>query len=66
MMTAVTVTLPFKRATPGALLYALPDMKNTIVSSVYVRKDKLRAAGFEGDWPAEITVTVQVADPVKA
>ena len=63
MMTAVTVTLPFKKQTPGAVLYALPDQRNTIVSNVYVRKDKMREAGYEGDWPAEITVTVEVKKP---
>jgi hypothetical protein len=63
MVTAVQVTLPFKKATKGALLYALNDQRNTIVSNVYVRKDKLRDAGFTGDWPAEITVTVEVNQP---
>lgn len=63
MMTAVTVTLPFKKETPGAILYALADQRNTIVSNVYVRKDKMREAGYEGDWPAEITVTVEVKKP---
>lgn len=60
MMTAVTVTLPFKRETPGALLYSVPDVRDTIISNVYVRKDKLRAAGYTGEWPAEVTVTVDV------
>ena len=59
MMTGVTVTLPFKRETKRALLYALDNLQNTIVGSVYVRKDKLRQAGYEGDWPTEITVTVE-------
>lgn len=59
----VEVVLPFKKQTPGALLYALPDQRATIVSNVYVRKDKLREAGYTGDWPAEITVTVEVKKP---
>lgn len=60
---AVAVTLPFKKETPGALLYALADQRNTIVSNVYVRKDKLREAGYTGSWPSEITVTVEVKQP---
>jgi hypothetical protein len=60
---AVTVALPFKKETPGALLYALADQRNTIVSNVYVRKDKLREAGYTGAWPSEINVTVEVSQP---
>jgi len=59
----VAVELPFKKETPGALLYALPDQRATIVSNVYVRKDKLREAGYTGSWPTEITVTVEVHQP---
>jgi hypothetical protein len=56
----VAVVLPFRKETPGALLYALPDQRNTIASSLYIRKDQLRAAGYSGAWPIQITVTVEV------
>jgi hypothetical protein len=56
----VSVELPFKKETPGALLYGLPGNRDRIVSSVYVRKDHLSAAGHTGPWPRSITITVEV------
>lgn len=59
-MTQVSVKLPFSRETPGALVYALPKVTDAVVGNLYVRKDKLREAGYAGPWPQEITVTVEV------
>lgn len=60
-MTSVQVKLPFVKETAGALRYGLPNQrKEVLVSDIYVRKDKLREAGHTGEWPAEITVTVEV------
>jgi hypothetical protein len=55
-----SVTLPLIKQTPGALLYGLADRKATIVSNVYVRKDKMPMV--EGQYPAEITVSIEVAE----
>ena len=59
-MTQVSVKLPFSRETPGALVYALPKVTDAVVANVYVRKDKLREAGYAGPWPKDITITVEV------
>lgn len=59
MNTKVTVVLPLERTTPGALVYAVKPMTSKIVGQVYVRKDKLRDAGHTGEWPKQITVTVE-------
>jgi hypothetical protein len=61
-MTEVTVTLPFEKETPGALKYAVEDVRSQAVGAVYVRKDKLRDAGHKGLWPSEITLTIKVEE----
>lgn len=60
MAVKTSVNLPFVKETTGALMYAIPDRRGSVVSNVYVRKDKLREAGHTGPWPQEITVTVEV------
>lgn len=57
-MVKTSVILPFVKETKGALLYALPDRTGTVVSNVYVRKDKIEKVA--GAWPVQITVTVEV------
>lgn len=59
-MVKTSVTLPFSRETPGALVYALPRVTDAVVGNVYVRKDKLREAGHIGAWPQEVVITVEV------
>lgn len=60
-MTKVTVRLPLVKETAGALRYALSDQRrDLVISDLYVRKDKLREAGHEGDWPAALDVSVEV------
>lgn len=56
----MSVTLPLVKTTPGALKYGVPDHSSQLVGTVYVRKNKLRAAGHSGSWPTEITITVEV------
>lgn len=60
MKTEVTVTLPFEKETPGALKYAVEDVRSQAVGAIYVRKDKLREAGHKGMWPSEITLTITI------
>jgi hypothetical protein len=56
----VIVELPLAKETPGALQYAFPDREGpSPLTNVYLRKDKLRAAGHVGAWPASVTVTVE-------
>lgn len=60
MATRITVVLPKVRATPGAVVYAVQPMTSEVIGQVYLRKDKLRAAGHVGPWPEQITLTVEV------
>jgi hypothetical protein len=60
MTMKTSVTLPLIKKTPGALLYALPDRTATIVSNVYVRKEHMPMVN--GEYPAEIVVTVEAAE----
>ena len=53
----ISVVLPLVKETKGALLYALPDRTATVISNVYVRKDKTEKTN--GGWPTQITLTVE-------
>jgi hypothetical protein len=56
----IQVVLPFSRNTKGTVVYAVPDLKSVAVGQVYVNKEHLKQVN--GEWPAEITLTVEPGD----
>jgi hypothetical protein len=57
----ITLDLPLSKENPGSLRFGFTQgRRDHVVSDIYLRKDKLREAGYEGDWPTEITVTLEV------
>lgn len=63
MIVAVQVVLPFSRETKGTVVYAVPNLKSVAVGQVYVNKDKLEKVG--GEWPSEITLTIEPGDTTR-
>lgn len=55
----ISVELPYERQTPGALVYAVKPVTSKVTAQIYVRKDKLREAGYTGPWPDKINVTLE-------
>lgn len=60
---AVQVVLPFSRQTKGTVVYAVNNLKSVAVGQVYVNKEHLEKV--DGDWPAEITLTIEPGDTTK-
>lgn len=60
MIVAVQVVLPFSRQTKGTVVYAVPNLKAVAVGQVYVNKEHLEKVG--GEWPTEITLTIEPGD----
>lgn len=60
---AVRVVLPFSRETKGTVVYAVSNLKSQAVGQVYVNKDKLEKVN--GEWPLQITVTIEPGDTTK-
>jgi hypothetical protein len=62
-MKVAVLDLPLSKNNPRSLRYGFTEgRRDHVVSDLYVRKDKLRAAGYTGPWPAKIRVTVEVLD----
>jgi hypothetical protein len=59
----VKVVLPLSRETPGTVVYAVPNLKSQAVGQVYVNKDQLEKVN--GEWPLQITLTVEPGDTTK-
>lgn len=59
----VQVLLPFVRETPGTVVYSVPNIKSQAVGQVYVNKDHLEKVN--GQWPGEITVTVEPGNTIE-
>lgn len=60
---AVQVVLPFSRETKGTVVYAVSNLKTQAVGQVYVNKDKLEKVN--GEWPLQITITIEPGDTTK-
>ena len=60
MIVAVQVVLPFSRQTKGTVVYAVNNLKSVAVGQVYVNKEHLEKVG--GEWPSEITITIEPGD----
>lgn len=56
----VQVVLPFSRETKGTVVYAVSNLKSVAVGQVYVNKDHLEKVN--GEWPTEITLTIEPGD----
>lgn len=63
MIVAVQVVLPFSRETKGTVVYAVNNLKSVAVGQVYVNKDRLEKVG--GEWPTEITLTIEPGDTTR-
>jgi hypothetical protein len=57
---ATQVVLPKVRETKGTVVYAVANIKAVAVGQVYVNKDHLEKV--DGDWPDQITVTIEPGD----
>lgn len=62
-MKRVQVVLPFLRETTGTVVYAVSNLKSQAVGQVYVNKGHLDKV--HGQWPGEITVTIEPGDTRK-
>lgn len=60
MIVATQVVLPKVRETKGTVVYAVPNIKAVAVGQVYVNKEHLEKVG--GEFPAEITITIEPGD----
>lgn len=56
----VQVVLPRKKETPGTVVYAVSNPTSVAVGQVYVRKEHL--SKVDGQWPDQITVTIEPGD----
>lgn len=56
----VQVVLPRKKETPGTVVYAVSNPTSVAVGQVYVRKEHL--GKVDGQWPDQITVTIEPGD----
>lgn len=54
------VVLKRKKQTPGTVVYAVAVPTSVAVGQVYVRKEHF--AKVDGDWPEEITLTIEPGD----
>lgn len=63
MIVATQVVLPKVRETKGTVVYGVPNIKAVAVGQVYVNKEHLEKVG--GDWPAEITLTIEPGDTTR-
>lgn len=59
----VKVVLPFDRETKGTVVYAVSNLKSQAVGQVYVNKNHLEQTN--GQWPGEITLTIEPGDTTK-
>jgi hypothetical protein len=59
----VQVTLPFSRETKGTVVYAVSNLKSQAVGQVYINKDHLEKV--DGEWPLQVTVTIEPGDTTK-
>jgi hypothetical protein len=62
-MKQIKVTLPIRKVTNGAVHYQLGDRVGQPISDLYVRKHAL-IPDANGNWPQEITVTVEIPGAV--
>jgi hypothetical protein len=63
MIVATQVVLPKVRETKGTVVYGVPNIKAVAVGQVYVNKEHLEKVA--GDWPAEITLTIEPGDTTR-
>ena len=63
MIVATQVVLPKVRETKGTVVYGVPNIKSVAVGQVYVNKEHLEK--FGGDYPAEITLTIEPGDTTR-
>jgi hypothetical protein len=63
VIVATQVVLPKVRETKGTVVYGVPNIKAVAVGQVYVNKEHLEKVG--GDWPAEITLTIEPGDTTR-
>ena len=54
------VVLQRKKQTPGTVVYSVAVPTSVAVGQVYVRKEHLEKV--DGDWPAQITLTIEPGD----
>ena len=60
---ATQVVLPKVRETKGTVVYGVTNLKSLAVGQVYVNKEHLEKVG--GDWPQEITLTIEPGDTTR-
>jgi hypothetical protein len=56
----IKVVLPLSRETKGTVVYAVSDLRSVAVGQVYVNKEHLEQVA--GQWPTEITLTIEPGD----
>ena len=59
----VQVVLPFSRETKGTVVYGVTNLRSLAVGQVYVNKKYLEKV--DGDWPQEITLTIEPGDTTR-
>lgn len=63
MIVATQVVLAKVRQTKGTVVYGVPNIRSVAVGQVYVNKEHLEKVN--GDWPDEITLTIEPGDTTK-
>jgi hypothetical protein len=63
VIVATQVVLPQVRQTKGTVVYGVANIKSVAVGQVYVNKEHLEKVN--GEFPAEITLTIEPGDTTR-
>jgi hypothetical protein len=65
MIVATQVVLQKVRQTKGTVVYGVPNIKSVAIGQVYVNKEHLDGMKVDGEYPSEITLTIEPGDTTR-